>query len=133
MSLLTFSQQRVGQGYASGKVDCFHLVYDYLLELGAEIPSTYRGLSLETYYDLFISDPLRAQITMIEFFEEYLDEIYPQYHLAGDILLVSYEDTKFVGIDAGNGKILTVAVEIGVNVSSLRFYKIERVFRWVKY
>jgi hypothetical protein len=132
MNLLKFSQHRVGQRYTSGQIDCFHLVYDFLTESGAVLPSTFRGISLDDYFDFFKKDPLRAQMTMIDFFEEYLDEIETKSRVTGDILILSYEQAIFVGIDAGNGKVLTVAVELGVNVSPLTPYKIERAFRWHK-
>jgi len=121
-----------GQSITEG-LDCFSLVYRYLIMRGYALPIEYKGLTLETYKDLYDKDRDRATQIMIEFVEEHMEEIPRSMMFAGDVALarVTGEDRghAFLVIDGGNGNIICATEEYGVTISSVKYYTVERVFR----
>jgi len=138
-NLSKITAELVGAPYRLGGLeqaagfDCFSLIYQYLIMRGVDLPKQYKGLTLETYKDLYETDPEQATRVMIEFVEEHMEEIPRHRMFAGDVALarVTGEDRghAFLVIDGGNGNIICATEELGVSITSVKYYKIERVFR----
>lgn len=117
-----------GQG-----LDCFSLVYDYLkTRMGDQIPDTFRGLTLDTYGEVFQADPVGAKSIMVDFISEHLQEIPPGMAFAGDILLLQLTGTDtmpFLAIHGGQSQAVAASPEYGVRPWSLSHYTIKRAWR----
>lgn len=129
MNLVKISSHLVGLGYELGKMDCFSLIVEYMKMRGCKIPETFEELTLETYADLFIIDPAKAKEIMIRFMQSQTDELSIGECFAGDIALLSCDDTIFLSIVGGNGTCIGATTEYGVRVLPMNIYKIKRVFR----
>lgn len=133
MNLSAISKHLVGRGYDLGTMDCFSLTLEYLILRGCEIPEEFMGQTRDTYADLFLSDPKKAKSIMIKFMEHYTDEIPASKCFAGDMVLMSSAGSlPFLAIDGGNGNCIGATECSGVRVLPMRFYDIEKVFRWRK-
>jgi hypothetical protein len=129
-SVLEISKKFVGQPYELGKCDCLTMIIDYLRLLGIKISKneSFKEVNLKNYADLY-----RRNSGTIERAADWLatkcEEVQPHESLPGDILYLEENNTKFFGIDGGNGKI--IAPIVGDAVSVLRSEKCKRlrVFR----
>jgi hypothetical protein len=130
-SVLEISQQFVGQQYELGKCDCLTMIIDYLRLSGLEIPDneSFNGISLKNYADLY-----RKNSGTIENAADWLatkcKEFKPHESLPGDILFLEENNTKFFGIDGGNGKIIAPVIGDSVEVMRSENCKRLRVFRY---
>jgi len=121
-------------GHTAGPgLDCFSLIYDYMGRIGAELPTQWRGLTMQSYACLFERDPAYAKQLMVEFIEEHADEIPPARAFAGDILLLHLcgqpESLPFLAIHGGQTVALAASREFGVRPWDLRHYTIRRAWR----
>ena len=131
MRLAQLTADLVGREYKLGKMDCFRVVYEYLKMRGGDrIPSVYKGYTLDTYIDLYKEDVDKAKDLMIEFISTFLEEISPKKSIGGDILLARFRvKPPFLGVDAGNGRLLVAIPNIGVTVVLKEYYTLLRGFR----
>ena len=122
----------VGQAYKLGQVDCFSAILQYLEFQGVEIPDEYQGQTRDTYAQFFQDDPVAAKGLMVAFMAECLDEIKPHQAFAGDIMLLTLNDSNalpFLAINGGNGNIIAASESRGVSVTPLKHYTIGRCWR----
>ena len=121
----------IGEEYQLGNNDCFMLVVRYLRKLNANIPDNvhYRGLTLKNYADNYIEDNNIIDYA-IEYFLQFCTEVDISKRTPGDILFLEDKEGKFLGIDGGNGKVLTVVRNGVTEVLPQGKYKIRKVLRW---
>lgn len=128
LSLAEATKDLVNKTYELGKIDCIHMVYNYLNTM-IKMPTEYNGLTLENYKDFFKLDPDAAREAMVEFLSNILDEIKIIEMLPGDIVVLTYCFSPiFLGIVLANGMVLICSSE-GIVSAPLGHYKIERIFR----
>jgi hypothetical protein len=108
------------------------MVVDYLRLLGDKIPidETYKNVSLQNYKDAYEKDTNVINIA-VDYIAQKCIEVPPQQQLAGDILFLDQGGNKLLGIDGGNGRIISAIIGRKIEVVS-NDLKILRVFRWVK-
>lgn len=135
-SFVSITSQLVGRPYAlcsaCGGMDCFNLIYRYLVLRGYDLPTEYGGVTMDTYGTFFEEDPVRAKQIMVEAVASVLDEIRPAAAFAGDILLLALKDSdaqEFFGIHAGGANMICSSREHGVSTYPLSSYDIRRAFR----
>ena len=130
MALVNLTKDFIRQKFELGKMDCFRLVYDYLKKQ-MPLPEEFKGVTLDTYENLFNEKPEAARGLMVDFLKEYLNEIKPYEVTAGDIVVLNYNYSPFfLGIAVGNASVLLATESKGVDTFPLRYYKIVRAFRW---
>lgn len=135
--LAEITRAYVDRPYALGRacsegLDCFSFVYDYMARLGMDLPAEWRGLTLQSYADLYQSDPEEAKRIMVEFIGEHAQEIAPVQAFAGDILLLQLTGTStlpFLAVHGGQTVCLAASPEFGVRPWDLHNYTIERAWR----
>jgi len=111
-----------------GKFDCARMVVKFLDHV-IKVPRVCEGFTINTYYILYMKDPEKARGLMVRWLESFLVEIDYTEMKPGDIAVLSYNFSPiFLGIIAGNGKVLVVDRH-GVVSAFIGFYKIERMFR----
>lgn len=132
MSLVKITQKLMEQEYSLGETDCFSTVYHYLQQTGADVPKEWNGLTISTYAGLYLKDPEGAKEIMTEFLNEHLTPVKISRAFAGDILLCNLRGhpQKFPAIHGGNGNIICVTEDRGVTLMPLRYYTVERAWRW---
>ena len=119
-SLLEISKNLVGRSYELGRSDCFTLVIDYLRLRGVNIPNDveFKGLTFKNYKDAYLENTDVIDCA-VEFLLQYCKEIKLHECLAGDILLLQNESgTKYLGIDGGNGNVITAVINQDVVVTN---------------
>ena len=131
--IFDFSRTMTGRpfklGYAQDGLDCFTLIVEYLKRHGITIPETETidGVTLRNYKDKYVSD--NSTINAAEkYFIRILKEKEPCARMPGDVLLLAYNETKFFGIDAGNGNILTANTDRGVKIVPGNPYEVLRAW-----
>lgn len=129
MSLASITAKLVGQQYELGIQDCFALIIHYLRLQACPVPKEFHGYTMDTYKDLFLRRPAAAKILMVKLMAEILDEVPTHQAFAGDIMLLSLGEDKFLAINGGNSNIVAASKVRGVAVTPLKHYTIERVFR----
>lgn len=123
--------QYVGRPYEAGATDCFSLVYQFIGERMA-LPDTFQGLTMQDYYPLFESDPVRAKQIMVEFCEAHLEEVQPAYAFAGDVLLVHLRkrnSSPFLAIHGGQTTLIAATKDRGVVAMPMQAFDILRGWR----
>jgi len=129
-SLVSLTRGLVGKQYSLGTDDCFSLIIKYLRNCGIDIPGEYMGLTMETYADLFRTDPARAKEVMVALMDELMIAARPEEAFAGDILLLALNEAPpFLAIHSGNGRVLAATEGRGVCQLSINRYEIVRVWR----
>ena len=131
MRLAQLTAQLVGNKYKLGEVDCFSVVYQYLkMRCPDLIPDTYKGYNINTYKNLYKQDKDKAKELMIDFVANHLEEILPRRAIGGDILLARLGlKPPFLGVDAGNGRLMVAIPKIGVTIVLKEYYTLLRGFR----
>lgn len=129
VSLHELTTDFVGKQYILGQMDCFILIYQYLKKLNISLPNSFNGQTINSYPELYKKNKLEAKIVMIDFISSLLEEIKPQFSKAGDILLLKYRGNEFLGINLGNGMIMTAVPEFGVTISSRSLYQSLKAWR----
>lgn len=128
--MLEFTERKIAEQYELGKVDCFRLCYDFIVENGTELPDGIGNVTIHNYARLFKDDPQKAIHTMIRFMETNLEEIKPNQAFAGDILLLRLNGSHpFLAIHGGNGNIISATEEYGVRTTPIKHYKLKRAFK----
>lgn len=133
--LAELTREYIERPYALGRaggLDCFSLIYDYLGRRGTELPTEWRGLTLETYAALFEKDPAEAKRIMVEFVDDLLSEIPVPRAFAGDLLLLQLKDSTtlpFLAIHGGQSIAIASSPEFGVRPWDLEHYTIRRAWR----
>ena len=131
INLSQITSDFVGEAYLLGQNDCLMLVVRYLRMLSANIPDhiNYKGITLQNYADHYIKNNNIIDFA-IEYFLQFCNEVEISKRVPGDILFLEDEEGKFLGIDGGNGKVLTVVRNGTTEVLSQEKYKIRKVLRW---
>jgi hypothetical protein len=107
------------------------MIIDYLRLSGLKVPDneSFNNVSLKNYADLY-----RKNTGTIEHAADWLatkcQEVKPHESLPGDILYLEENDTRFFGIDGGNGKIIAAVVGEEISVLKSENCKRLRVFRY---
>lgn len=122
-----------GQGFSKEEgYDCFSLIVNFLRESGINLPEDYqwKGLTFQSYYDLWKEDKDNAVQVMTKFLEEHTKRKLLKDLTVGDILIVTSNDsnTTFCAIYGGNDKIITADMRLGVLGLPLRHYNINDIF-----
>jgi len=117
----------VDKSYALGDMskgyDCLNYLVSFYSELGVEIPREFEGETLETYPQLWKTNPKKAQQIMAKLFDTFGEEISQDYMARGDLLIFEGKEFAiFPGIYLGNDNVLIVFEE-GSHVLPLRFIK----------
>ena len=126
------SQKLVGQKYALGEVDCFSVILKYIDIIGIDRPAEFEGYTEESYRELYETDSEVAKVVMVEYLSSFLEEVQPEKHKVGDILLLclpSADSLPFLAIRSGNSTIIAASEEKGVSVTPLKHYTILRAFQ----
>lgn len=113
--------------------DCFSVVWDYLLYKNINLPNEYEGLTIDTYAQLYRTDPEQAKCIMIRLMKDLLMEIPPHSAVAGDILRLECklgaDVVDFLAIDGGNGRFIMATEKSGVTIWKKRFYNVREAYR----
>lgn len=137
--LARITSELVGTKYALGSsdgMDCFKLCTEYLKIKGAKIPddTMYKGHKIFDYKDMYQQSPLGTIKLAIEYLSHLTKEIKPGFEVAGDILVMHLKRGKSkipnLGIEAGNGFLITAINNNSIKVVSKKFFEIEKVLRW---
>lgn len=133
--LAELTREYIARPYALGDrtgLDCFSLIYDYMIRVGNDLPMEWRGLTLDNYAELFKQDPAEAKRVMVEFVDEHCREIKPGMAFAGDLLLLQLRDSDalpFLAIHGGQSMAIASAEDFGVRPWNLGHYIIRRAWR----
>lgn len=119
-----FGGQSVDDGF-----DCFSCMLAIGKELGAEIPLQVKGVTQEDYMEQ-ISDDNVVEL-LYEFMQAAGINIDPGHTVAGDLILFETLEGYALGLNVGNGSMLSAFTDNGVCIVPLREYKIRKVSRWV--
>lgn len=137
MNLLDFSTVVLRKPYQLGcnngdGMDCLLLIKEYLEGVKeVQFPKSFGGMSLLSYKDDYMYDKDKAFNIFGELLLTLCSKVRPIDRNAGDILFfnTSSDNSLASGIDIGNGSMLTVAIGIGVTVSSLKYFLIKDCYR----
>jgi hypothetical protein len=130
LSFAEITLRLLNKDYSLGKNDCFMVVYGYLKFRDPDLPVSHKGLTIDNYAQAYEEDPEKTKSIMFEAVSQYLEEIKPNFSVAGDILWMQYKfEPAFFAIDAGNGKAMASAPNVGVVQVPKEKYHILRAFR----
>lgn len=121
------------QGFKKSEgFDCFSTVIGFMREQGFDLPEdmTWKGLTFDSYYDLWRKSQGTAVEKMIEFFETFTERKPLKNLMPGDIMVVENKNSKvtFCSIYGGNDKIITSDMVYGVIALPLRHFNILEIF-----
>lgn len=139
MRFIDYTKRVVGLPYCAGGMNpetglgCFTIVYNWLKIHIPGLPDDYHGYTLTNRRERYDSDPDAANRMMLQFFDEYLQEVKPSFAFVGDILwssiVVNGTEYFAASIHAGNGFMLGATPLRGVVLLPLRAYKVHRAWR----
>ena len=113
----------------SDGIDCFSIIARYLEYLDRPIPKkiNFKGFTLNNYADQYLQND-----SVINIADEYLSSRFSEKEIhqafIGDVLLLEYNGTRFFGIDAGNGNIVSANVQSGASVTNRTNYRVLKVW-----
>ena len=110
-------------------LDCLSFMLNFSDSVGQPLPKEFDGITDKTYPDLWRKDKREAAKRLIRFIASNLEEVDKHRSLPGDVLICN---DGIIGINAGNGHIVTVIEDQGVKVLKLSDLKVKRAFRWVE-
>lgn len=127
MRLNSFITTQIGNGYKLGSarercsdLDCLALLKRYLIDChGIRLPVSYEGITLSNYASWYEKDNKKTLKKLVGFLDYFLVKNNTNKNMLGDIILFSSgdEESIAVGIDCGNGYILTVDKEGGAVIT----------------
>ena len=126
-NLATMSASIIGKPFELGCTDCFMLVINYLRQRGVSLPEEHSGYTLQSYPELYQTNPNYAREVMVSCLDSILSQIPANRVAPGDILLIKLKGTSegfFLAINGGNGNALMVSEIRGVISLPMRVYKI---------
>jgi len=129
MSSLIGIPYKLGSFDPNEGLDCLSFIWTFFNDTGRKMPEEFEGLTCATYPELWKKDKIEAKRTFIRFLSSNLTEIDKHRSLPGDVLVCN---DGVIGINAGNGHIVTVIEDQGVKVLKLSNLRVKRVFRWVQ-
>ena len=129
MRLLERTQKLIGVKYELGTNDCFSLIINYLKRCEVEVPLVHQGYKVDDYAEDYRSNPTKMMRVGVDLIASLTTELPPAFAVAGDILLVQFEDNESLVIDGGNGTIIAATEESGTVVLNQHGYVVNRVFR----
>jgi len=139
-SLVKVTSKYVGAPYKLGGwsveegFDCISLIVTIGEDIGLEMPKNFGGYDRSNYMKIWMEEPSKAKELMLEFVASLGREIKPNFSSAWDLLVIvnKKSPTSFVvGINAGNGLILSAFTDIGVDLIPSKSVEIRRAYRWV--
>lgn len=112
---------------------CFSMSYDYGIRLGLDLPTEYKGHTLESYDELYKNNPEEAVNLMLEFIDIYYPKVNDKIKY-GDLVSMKLKNLKLypyasLGIYAGRGNLLTAILDKNITMASLKNYKIINHYR----
>ena len=134
MRLVELTQDVIGTPYKLGSHDCFSLITQYLKKRGFEVPDNliFKGHKLSEYPKDYRADPKKMMGIAVDYIASITTELPPAFAVAGDVLLVRFEDNESLVIDGGNGTVIAATEDRGTVVLNQHGYNVKRVFRWVQ-
>ena len=129
ISLVESTANFMGAEYSLGQKDCFGIILDYLDNRGINYPQEYKGLTRESYKELYLKEPEQAKKIMIAYIEDNFKEVDIKENRPGFILLISHKDRISLAINGGNATAIFATEKMGVIKLPIKYYKLLRVWR----
>ena len=139
-SLVEITSKYVGAPYKLGGwsveegFDCVSLIATIGEDIGLKMPKSFGDYDRSSYVEIWNKKPLEAKKLMLRFIASLGKEIESNFSSAWDLLVIMNRKDPLsfiVGINAGNGLVLSAFTDIGVNLVSLKSAGIRKVYRWV--
>ena len=119
----------IGRDFKLGEVDCLQLVKFHLERLNVDLNDEFVDLcqNTERYWNHGRAKNISRMCSALR---EMLDEVPVSEMRAGDILILQYKNSMdFLGINAGNGRVLIITQREGCLSLPIRHYTIQHVLR----
>jgi len=133
--LSRFVYSQIGKKYELGSsdpkhTDCFKMLEDYFSYYDIKFPEEYEGLTRNNYCDRYVDDPEGTMDKFQQFLSTFLTKEPNNKSLPGYIVVIGCDDSSIaIGIDCGNGYIITVSNTNGCVVERKRNFEIGEVYK----
>lgn len=126
---LAVIEQFINKPCEVGTCDCLQMIRYHLEDQGVELSEEFRRVCEHTR-ELFACNYPGLVEEAIDAVRGMLEEIPAHRTRCGDILILAHKCTlPFLGINAGNGKVLVMNLKYGCHCSPLHGYEIQGVLR----
>jgi hypothetical protein len=141
LNLAKITSELVGKPYRLGErkaaFDCTSLILEFASLSGMPIPEDWEGFTSKNYAKFYEKQPVEAMEVLACWITSIGKEIPAIHAFAGDILVMRLKRGHspdlprfFLGIHAGQDKIMAVTEKRGVTLIPIRDYEIIKAFRW---
>ncbi len=133
--LSRFVYSQIGKKYNIGSsdpnhTDCFKMLEEYVSFHDIQFPEDYDGLSKDNYGEKYVEDPEGTMGKLLTFMSTFLTKEDEGKSLPGCVIIIKcINDRIALGIDCGNGYVLTVSDTNGCVVERKTNFKIVEVYK----